>query len=410
MNTDFHINFATIEEEDQLDYLLGTLRSRYCELSLSSWKSQLEKLLYAATSDTYSAKEKTNADFGQFIAQLKELVEAAWTCEQQRKRSDYKHEYLLIPWKNNPLGLSLNKFNEQDLHLTSYLRMHDGKITILSQEEAGNFFLVFDRFFQELDVVSWRKLLDLWHRFAESHSSIVSGGYDYEPQETHRQLLRLLEACYLADRFGFCPTYYPPNSHLFHRDNMMLELYSETCDGYNPYLQLTWIFTAYSLPELMGGFLHWMDCAKNKEKIYTREEPATLILLCSDVIKLLEIGWLILYTMEMPEHWLDPKTFDDNVGHSLVNTKEESLSFLCETEQLNPGKALRKFYKNNRWYHYQRMNLNDALYYALHTKAEYHDVKIFAELEQKIGKLMEILYLVNRQFHIGLQEKVEGNN
>lgn len=406
MNTHFHFDFTTIEEEEnRLDYLVGDLRHKYSKFNLSTWKEQLQELFNAVISDTHDGKENADEGFGYFIVQLKELVEAAWTCEQMRKRFDYKHEYLSIPWKINPLGLPLNKLSEGNRFLTSHLQMHDGKISVLSRREVGNFFLVFDRFFQKLDVVNWGKLLDLWHKFGESGSSIVCDGYDYEPQETYLQLQRLIEACCLAESFGFCPSYYPPNSHLFYRDNVMLELYSETYDGYNPYLQLSWIFTEYSLPKMREDFLQWMDCAKNKEKIYKQDEPATLMSLCSDVIKLLEIGWLILYTPEMPEHWLHPNTFGSDNDQSAVNTQEESLSFLSKKEQRNPGKALRKFYKKNSWYHYQRMSLNDALYYALHTKAEYYNVEIFAKLEQTISKLMETLYLVNQQFHVGLEEQ-----
>lgn len=183
----------------------------------------------------------------------------------------------------------------------------------------------------------------------------------------------------------------------------MLKLYSETYDGFNPYLQLSWIFTEYSLPEMKDDFLHWMDCAKTKEKIYTQDEPATLISLSSNVIKLLEIGWLILYTPEMPKHWLHPATFDPDQDKDIqVNIQEELLSFLSKKEQHMPDKSLRKFYKKHSWYHYQRMCLNEALYYALHTKSEYYNVRIFDELEQTMCKLMEILYLINRRFHLGL--------
>lgn len=403
MNTDFHFKLSCMEEEeDQLGLLLGELRGAYRAYTFHEWSSELWKMTLAASADMYNenTENQPEQDFRDFVSKLKELVKAAWNALQLKKRSDFKHEYLGMVWKANPYAIVEEKLHDVDRYRTSYLRGHNGKITSLTQDEVRDFFLVFESFFQQLDIIAWLKLLDIWLDYSKSKSSIVSDGYDYAPLETHRQLLRLVEGCYLADDFGFCPTYYPPNNHFFYRDYTMLELYSETYDGYNPFLQLRWIFTEYSLLELREAFLHWMDCAKNKEKIYTQNEPATLILLCSNMCKLLEIGWLILHTQEMPQHWLHPKTFDPDGENSQVNIQEESCVYLNKKEQLNLEKALRKFYKKHSWYHYQRMKLNDALYHALYTKEKYYQIEIFNKLEKSMGKLMEILYLVNREFHL----------
>lgn len=179
MNTHFHFDFTTIEDQDdRLDYLIGDLRHKYSKLSLRNWKEQLQELFNEVISDNCETKQKANVDFERFVTSLKELIEAAWVCGKMKERCDYEHEYLSIQWKTNPLSLPLNKFSEKDRFLTSHLQIHKGKVTALSREEVGNFFLVFDRFFQKLDVVSWVKLIDLWQEFGESDSSVVCNGYD----------------------------------------------------------------------------------------------------------------------------------------------------------------------------------------------------------------------------------------
>lgn len=402
MNTEFHFDFTEIyDEDDRMDVLLGDLRNVYCRFTHDEWREQLWKVTVAVSSSTQQPAE----GLGQFIDNLKELIEAAWSALQLRTRTNYKHEYLSMPWTENPYAIEEEKLSDYHKHLTSHLQYHKGKVTMLSRKEVGDFFLVFDDFFQQLDVISWPKLLDAWLDFANSESAITDSGYDYTPLDTYHHLLRLIEACHLVENFGIVRQFYPPNKHLFLVDNHMLELYAETYDSCNPFLQLSWIFIEDTLPEIRNSLAHWMHCAKNKDKIYDQDEPATLILFHSDMCKLLEIGWLILYTREMPTFWLDPKKFDPDGNQTLINLSEEKCLFLTKKEQRFPKKALRKFYKKHSWFHYQRIKLKDALYYALHTKATYHNIEAFNELEESMGKLMEILYLINREFHLSLEIK-----
>jgi hypothetical protein len=406
MNTDFHFDITTIKDEyERVSFLLGKLCRAYRTFDIADWKEQLWKLTVAASSDTHEYNTGEQIDFNTIVSGLKGLVEEAWAAMQVKERFSFQHEFLSMPWKVNPYAIKIEKFNDTKRYYTSYLREHSGKITVLSRSEINDFFLVFEGFFRQLDVISWLKLLDTWLKFAETDSSIICSGFDYAPLETYLQLLRLIEACYLADEFGFSSGYYPPNNYLFDRDYMMQELYSETYDGYNPFLQLTWIFCDYSLPELKKAFHHWMDCAKNKEKIYSSNEPAQLLSLHSDVVKLLEIGWLLIYTEEMPQHWLNPETFDPDNEYSQIHIQEEECVTVSDKEKYSPNKALKKYYKKHSWYHYQRMNLNDALHYALQSKTEYYDVDIFIDLEKSISKLIEILYLINQEFHSGLKNE-----
>lgn len=356
----------------------------------------LWELKVAVSSNTYEHDNGKQVDYSQTISGLKELVEEAWTALKLKQKINFQHEYLAMAWKANPYGIKDKKLRQ---HHTSHLLNHSGKVTVLGRNEVSDFFLVFEDFFQQLDIINWLKLLDYWLEFAEKEPSIVESGHDYLPMETYMQLLRLIEACYLADDFGFCQGYYPPNSNLFYVDYTMQELYSETYDGYNPFLQLSWIFNEYSLTALKEAFCYWMDCAKNKEKVYALNEPAQLVLLHSDVVKLLEIGWLLLYTEEMPEHWLDPKLFTSDSEFSQIHIQEEEYSELSNKEKRKPKKALINYYSKHSWYHYQRMVLNDALYYALQSKTEHHNVHVFIELEKSINKLIEILYLINQKFH-----------
>ncbi|ULT23044.1 hypothetical protein KUH03_27880 [Sphingobacterium sp. E70] len=100
----------------------------------------------------------------------------------------------------------------------------------------------------------------------------------------------------------------------------------------------------------------------------------------------------------MPEHWLDPARMDSEFDITKVNIKEEVLTFLSKEEQSNLRKSLHNFYKANDWFHYRRMTLEDALYYALQTKGQYYSIEHFEKLESSINKLMEILYALNREF------------
>lgn len=404
MNTDLNFDFTKIEDkEEQTDYLLSPLRRSFCKYTIEEWTKKLVEFTNAVYSDTHEVENK-RIDYSEFTASIKVLIREAWLALQKRNRTGFTHECIGMPWKKNPYSLDVHKICDSHRYRTSYKRNFDNKITLLSAEETRDFFLVFDDFFNQLNVLSWIDLLDIWLKFSASESSIISNGYDYTPHETHRNLQRLIEACYLASDFVFSPTFYPPNAHLFAIDYMMIELYSETYDGYNPFLMLGGIFSEYELSKLKSEFAYWMRCAIHQNEIYNKDEPCFLLSLHSIVTQLLEVGWLILYTEEMPAYWLDPEKMDADFDCHKVNTKEEAYDYLKTNEQADPAKALRKFFKKNSWFHYKRMNLNQALYYALQTKETYYNVKFFEELEKEMSKFIEILYALNRDFMRSTEE------
>lgn len=407
MKTDFNFTPDFFEfEEDQHDYLFGNLRDLYCRYSIDKWKGKLEKLTNLVTNREYATKLNKD-DVTPFISEIKNIIEEVWFVLLKRDRMEYEHEYLGIEWKSNPYALKKSNIHETDKYRTSFKRVFKGKVTLLSSREVRDFFLVFEDFFKQLDVMSWLRLLDKWNIYASSgDGGITEEGYDYTPHETCRQLQRLMEACYLMDNFAMAPRFYPPNSHLFDIDYMILECYSETYNGYNPFLLLASLFTIYDLPELKKEFSYWMHCAKNKEEIYTENEPASLLWLHSNIVELYEIAWLILYTPKMPEHFLNPAKMDDDFDIREVNFKIETYSYLSTEEQNNPKKALRDFYKKKSGFHFQRMTLKDALYHALQTKYDYYSIERFEELELNTNRIMEILYALNREFiNSGCKEK-----
>lgn len=406
MNTDFNFDFTTSgDENDHLDYLLDALIRKYNRYSLHEWKVGLSRMKQAVVTDSYESRETNCNYFNEWVPAVKEIIEEAWLVLEKRRYTRFEHEYIGMRWENNPYAFKTDDIRESNLFRTSYLRAHQEKITVLSEEETRNFFLVLEDFFQQLDVVSWLRLMDKWLEFSLLPDSISASGYDSTPLETYHQVMKLIEACYLMEDFRFAPGFYPPNIHLFTIDNMMLELYSETYDGYNPYLLLSYVFERYSLSGLKNDFSYWMKCAKNKDEIYAKDEPEELLALHSNIVQLLEIGWLILYTQEMPKHWLNPETFSSDFDVNQVNIEEEVYTHLKGKERKNPGKALRKFYKKHNWYHYQRMTLEDALYLALQTKRAHYSDDILPRLEDEINKLMEILYALNRELYTNVEIK-----
>ncbi|QIH32494.1 hypothetical protein [Sphingobacterium sp. DR205] len=398
MNTDFNFIPESFEdEEDKMDYLFGHLRWLYGQHSLVEWKKKIEELVQVI-SNNYCEAHLVEKDFSPFVSEIKKIIEEAWCVLQKSNRMEFKHEYLGIEWKPNPYALKKKNISEHHQYRTSFKRQFQNKITLINEYECRDFFLVFDDFFNQLDVINWLKLMDKWAEFSLGGKGLISECYDYTPHQTSHHLQRLFEACYLMDDFVFCPGFYPPNSQLFHIDYMMLNCYSETYDGYNPFLLLAYLFTGYELSELKNSFSYWMYCAKNQTEIYSKDEPGTLLGLYKSIGELLEIGWLILHTLDMPEHWLDPARMDSDFDITKVNIKEEVLTFLSREEQRNLRKSLHNFYKANSWFHYQRMTLEDALYYALQTKHQYYNIEHFEKLESNINKLMEILYALNREF------------
>ncbi|MDF2518272.1 MAG: hypothetical protein K0R59_3568 [Sphingobacterium sp.] len=398
MNTDFNFLPDSFEDErDKIDYLFCYLRRLYRQHSLVEWKKGIEELAQVV-SNNYCESHLVEQDFLPFVSEIKKIIEEAWCVLQKRNRMEFKHEYLGIEWKQNPYALKKKNISEDHQYRTSFKRQFQNKITMINEYECRDFFLVFDDFFNQLDVINWLKLMDKWAEFSVRGKGLISECYDYTPNETSRHLQRLFEACYLMDDFVFCPRFYPPNSELFRIDYMMLNCYSETFNGYNPFLLLAYLFTEYELSELKNSFSYWMYCAKIQTEVYKNDEPATLLGLYKDIGQLLEIGWLILYTKDMPEHWLDPARMDSDFDMTKVNIKEEVLTFLSREEQCNPRKSLHNFYKANSWFHYQRMTLEDALFYALQTKNLYYNIERFEKLESSINKLMEILYALNREF------------
>src|SRR5690606_25357233 len=363
VNTYFHYDFTTIEDEaHQLDFLLGGLKETYEKFDSYGWRQQLWKLTIAVTSVSNSREVDVETDFGFFVSALKQLIEEAWMVLETRNDVGFQHQYLSLNWVRNPYTSRMSLLDRENRYRISYFSRHAGQVTVLSLAESRNFFLVFEDFFQQLDVIRWMKLLDVWFEFATRDETIVSGGYDYSPLETYGQLLRLVEACYLVDNFRAEPSFYPPNEHLFDRDHVMLELDVETDDCYNPFMQLSRLFIESTLPEMRNSLAHWMDFAKHQEKLYAQNEPATLILLHSNMCKLLEIGWLISHTEEMPAYWLDRGKFDPDGNQGLINVAEEDCLFLSSKEKQSPKIALKSFYTKNLWFHDLRVDLKDALY------------------------------------------------
>ena len=400
MNTDFNFIPDSFEfEEDQHEYLFNKLRGQYCRHSIYEWKRKLEELTNVII-DCDDGAKLTKNDMKPFISEIKNIIEEAWCVLVKRDKIGFEHEYLGIEWKSNPYALKKVDVPETHQYRTSFRRVLEDKVTLLSAREVRNFLLVFEDFFKQLDVVNWLRLLDKWNEYSSSGGRIMGDGYDCTPLETARQLQRLMEACHLMDDFVMAPRFYPPNSHLFDTDFMILECYTETYNGYNPFLLLAQLYSRYNLTELKEEFSHWMYCAKNKEEIYNQNEPARLIILHSSIIKLYEIGWLILYTPKMPKHFLKPTKMDEDFDIGEVNFNEEPYSHLNEEEQNDPKNALHGFYSMYNLLRYQRLTLKSALYYALQTKHEYYSIERFEEVELKTNKIMEILYVLNREFII----------
>lgn len=68
MNTGFHFDISSIKkEEDQVDFLIGRLRSAFCTFDITLWRKLLWELTVSVSSNTYGYDNEKKADFIQTV-------------------------------------------------------------------------------------------------------------------------------------------------------------------------------------------------------------------------------------------------------------------------------------------------------------------------------------------------------
>ncbi|WP_282637971.1 hypothetical protein [Sphingobacterium thalpophilum] len=250
METKYHIKYP--EEGDHIIECQQEELKRFFEKN-KLW--ELKQDLNEMTRDILSY-EHTEKDYSKLIKRLKFLVNYGWDLVFQDHRYQIRFEQESVTYAKNPFYLKKSAQSAEFRQRNSGLSGFYGDITSLTLKEASDIYAMLNKFYNEISVVSWLKLLDDWLYASEQ----VGGLWEFvqsdeNPIKTQRFLLNLMESLYLFSRPDFLssvveyPTIYLFNSRTSYKD---MDLDIDAVDQYNPYFWLEHVFSSKSLDDYIA--------------------------------------------------------------------------------------------------------------------------------------------------------------
>jgi len=333
-------------------------------------------------------EKQDEPDFSSLLATLDKLIEGAWQLLEYKNRLPFYQSSLNMLYDKNPYFFKDEDTNRPDICTVDYLIAFEDQFTMLTKEEVRDCFIALGKFFSVIGILDWKWLLKKWTLFINSDTTVFNRGWDYSPLTTYEYLLKLVEALYLVTYWSNAESLPECNEHLFIEEKAIIEMDYKHTRNCNPLQQINWSYEQYNASILKDEVEVWFACSEEKERLWNKDEPAELIKIYTDVVRLLEAGWLLTQSNEIPISWLhsnglDPKQEENSLEHVVRNLTKEQ----CDNIHI----TLANLYKSTSIGGIRR-ELKDRLWCALQTKEVYD---FSSKIKKVIMPIIEVLYLIN---------------
>lgn len=327
----------TPDDKEDIPWFLiyGGITKAIMEETFESFRAKLWELLLALTSKSEIGDEKKRY-LSRVLDSVSSIITGSHYFLHQKRRLKFEAKLIDVRWVKNPYR-SLRKYRcMHDTKISHHLAHFEERFTELTRKESQNFVLVFERFFLQMDLYAWLRLIQDWEACVQRGRTFYDSG-DCTPLRTYEQILKLHEAYVLSYRWAEL-TYPAPTRHLIQD---FLGTYYEGYRSSNPIELISFVFGGLRYKELQKGIVElYRGCSHEREGF-----EVSIELLRSGIKSLLEAGWLLLQTDYYPEDWLDPNSFDSiNCPIGQKKVKSWFPNTLCIRERHNIRKTLTVIY------------------------------------------------------------------
>ncbi len=334
MRTKYHLDDFT-DVEDVINEKKSELIDFFKETSIHQLRNKLFEM--AVDISYYKIPHK---DYRIFVRKIKYLINFGWDLVF----IDYKYQIRLESCENefvkNPLRLRKKARSAQYRQRNSGLGYFQGEVFSLTEEEARDIYSVLNSFYDEISIVSWLSLMDVWLNCTEDDSvNHPHLGGDYNPLQTARNLEKLIEVLYLFSRYEYLMEFLTvPTAYLFNYSVALQELKVDSLEQFSPFYWLKRIFHSQSSKYYIEVLQQLFD--RNHQQIgQVKLSSEDIFDIGHDIKKIIEVAWLMIQSRRIPRDWLKLEASEELsdedilvlIEKQIVCTPKDKIGFAVET-------------------------------------------------------------------------------